>query len=83
MYQVYRRVCKAVATHVTNEFIKFPAGAKAEEVMKTFERKKSIAGILGAIDGTHMPIKCPKSHSDQFINRKGFSFRAVASNLRS
>lgn len=72
VYQVYRRVCKAVVTHVTDEFIKFPTGAKAQEVMEAFERKKGIPGVLGAIDGTHIPIKCPKNHSDQYINRKGF-----------
>ena len=39
-YQVYKRVCRAVVTHLTGECIKFPIGASAQEVMGAFEGKK-------------------------------------------
>jgi len=50
---VYRRVCIAIVTHLTDEFIKFPTGQKAQEVMDVFERKMGIPGVLGSVDGTH------------------------------
>ena len=40
--------------------------------MEVLERKRGIQGVLGAIDGTHIPIKGPRNHSEQCINRKGF-----------
>ena len=65
VYQVYRRLCKAVMSHVTDEFIKFTTGVKAQEVMEAYERKKKeTIGVLGAIDDTNIPIKGPKNHSD-------------------
>ena len=71
-YRVYRRVCKAIVRHLMNEFIKFPTGQKAQAVMEAFERKRGFPGILGAIDGTHIPIKAPNHNHEQYINRKGF-----------
>ena len=62
---MYRRVRKAVVIHLTDAFIKFPSGVKAQEVMGIFERQKGIPGVLGAIDGSHIPIKGPKHQSDE------------------
>ena len=55
-----------------DEFIKFPTGQKAKEVMEAFEEKKGFPGVIGAVDGTHIPIKAPKHNHEQYINRKGF-----------
>ena len=71
-YRVYRRVCKAIVRHLMDEFIKFPIGQKAQAVMEAFEGKKGFPGVMGAIDGTHIPIKAPKNNHEQYINRKGF-----------
>ena len=58
--------------HLTDEFIKIPTGQKAQEVMEAFEEKKGYLGVIGAIDGTHIPIKATKQNHEQYINRKGF-----------
>ena len=71
-YRVYRRVCKAIVRNLMDEFIKFPTGLKAQAVMEAFEEKKGFPGVLGAIDGTHIPIKAPHNNHEQYINRKGF-----------
>ena len=28
--------------------------------------------MIGAVDGSHIPIKCPKEHEEQLFNRKQF-----------
>ena len=38
-----------------------------------FERKGGFPGVIGCLDGTHIPIKGPSTHSDLFINRKGYA----------
>ena len=55
-----------------DEFIKIPTGQKAQAVMEAFAEKKGFPGVMGAIDGTHIPIKAPRHNHEQYINRKGF-----------
>ena len=71
-YRVYRRVCKAIVRYLMDEFITIPTGQKAQVVMEAFEEKRGFPGVMGATDGTHIPIKAPKHNHDQYINRKGF-----------
>ena len=40
-----------------DECIMIPTGQKAQAVMEAFEEKKGFPGVMGAIDGTHIPIK--------------------------
>ena len=54
------------------DFIKFPTGQHIREVIEKFEEKRNFPGVLGAIDGCHIPIKGPQNHHEQYINRKGF-----------
>ena len=37
-----------------------------------FEAMKGVNGVIGAIDGSHIPIKAPKKHANSYINRKMF-----------
>ena len=71
-YRVYRRVCKAIVRHLMDEFITIPTGQKAQAVMEVFEEKRGFPAVLGAIDGTHIPIKASNHNHEQYINRKGF-----------
>lgn len=41
-------------------------------MMAGFERRRGIRRILGAIDGSHIPIKAPRENQEVYINRKGF-----------
>lgn len=40
--------------------------------MQGFEEKRAFPGVLGAIDGCHIPVKAPRKNHEQYINRKGF-----------
>ena len=37
-----------------------------------FEEKWGFPGVLGAIDGSYIPVKRPRKNPEQYINRKGF-----------
>ena len=41
-------------------------------LQKKFKRKAGIPYAIGAIDGSHIPIKTPKEFSMDYYNRKGF-----------
>jgi hypothetical protein len=46
-----------------------------QEIMDTFESRHGIPGIVGAIDGTHIPIAMPATSVDGwkgYVNRKSW-----------
>lgn len=63
VYQLYRRICRAVVSQPMRDFIQFSMNGKAQEVVEVFERKRGTQGVLEAIDGTHVLIKGPQNHS--------------------
>ena len=40
--------------------------------MEEFEGKKGFPQVIGAIDGCHIPIICPKDDQEDYHNEKGF-----------
>lgn len=53
--------------------ISWPSSAHAIEVVNQgFQWYAGLQGVLGAINGSHMPIKAPGRDQDAYINRKGF-----------
>lgn len=53
------------------EFIKFPP--RVETLQQEFYSVAGFPLVVGCIDGTHVPIKCPnKEQATLYINRKGF-----------
>ena len=71
-FRVYRRICEAIANNLSGQLIKFPSGQRAIDVVPAFEEKRAFPGVLGAIDGCHIPVKALRRNHEQYINRKGF-----------
>ncbi len=59
-------------TSVANKHIVWPTQEEQDVIMRGFEEMKGFPGIIGAIDGTHIPIKCPSGDKDSYFNRKKF-----------
>ncbi|XP_046391887.1 putative nuclease HARBI1 [Ischnura elegans] len=56
-----------------DDYIKWPTEAKALESVNVFQlRSRGIPGVVGAIDGCHIPIQQPAGNPIDFYNRKGF-----------
>ncbi|XP_064109980.1 putative nuclease HARBI1 [Macrobrachium nipponense] len=51
-------VCAAVAT-LAQEFIKFPTPQDENKMMMEFSQIAGMPGVIGCVDGTHIPIKSP------------------------
>jgi len=68
-----RHVCSATIRTCCSEFIKFPHSK--ENLINNEQRFANVRGmrnVLGAIDGSHIPIKAPEHEPAVYINRKGF-----------
>ncbi|XP_057290872.1 uncharacterized protein LOC130613562 [Hydractinia symbiolongicarpus] len=69
---VVKRVCKAICDHLGPRLISLPMTIdRVNEMTTKFESSHGFPQCLGAVDGTHVDIKCPKDNASDFINRKG------------
>lgn len=76
--------CEAVVREFSQEYLQMPNETEAEQVMSGFEKMCGIPNVVGAIDGTHIPILPPKIGYRDFLNRKGwpsYNVLAVVDNL--
>ena len=51
---------------------RMPTGDRLKRVIARFESRQGFPQVGGAIDGTHIPIKAPVIHPDEYYNRKCF-----------
>ena len=77
----------ALVNNYRNEFIKWPLGQTLRNTTKKFEDMKGFTGVVGAINGTHIPIKAPIENPNDYINRKfsilfSFKTKSVDFNLQ-
>lgn len=66
----------------TSDFIKFPkTEAKTSQAIQKFQEISHFPQVVGALDGSHIPIKAPEEYPNKYINRKSFNdivFQGVA-----
>ena len=56
-----------------NDFIKFPkAEAETRQAIQKFQDISHFPQVVGALDGSHIPIKAPKEELNEYVNRKSF-----------
>lgn len=70
---IIREVTNAIATHLIEDFIRFPITRDSREnVKRQFMEKFGFPGVVGCIDGTHIAILKPQQEEEHnFFNRKG------------
>lgn len=78
-----KRVCTAIKDVLGPQHLRFPN--TKEEIGATilgFRRMAGLPQVVGAVDGTHIPIKKPMNTGDSYINRKGFFLCQCSCRLR-
>nr|CAI5844005.1 unnamed protein product [Callosobruchus analis] len=73
VHNIVHEFVNAVNKVLLHRFIKMPTEAEAIEVASYFQQTTVLPNIIGAIDGTHIPIKPPRQGHRDFINRKGWA----------
>jgi len=59
LHDSMRRIVAAL-NNLADRFIKWPEGDRLNEVKHRFSRTGSLPDVIGAIDGSHIPILAPK-----------------------
>ena len=69
--KIVRKVCYAITVHLGPKYITLPFTEEAvQEKVESFYSAYGFPQCLGAIDGTHIPIKQPRENPTDYINRK-------------
>ena len=65
--------CSAIVDEFMHENIPCPSSpAEWKEVADTFARKWNFFNCLGALDGKHVSIRCPRNSGSWYFNYKGY-----------
>jgi len=67
-HELVQELCR-----LKNGFIKFPTSVhEIKKKIEGFEGKSKIPNVVGAVHGTHIPIKAPILNHEDYFNRKHF-----------
>ena len=64
--------CIAIKKNLLRKFISWPAPATMERYAHEFQDLHQIPYVVGAVDGSHIPIIAPRLHAADYYNCKGF-----------
>lgn len=64
--------CGAMKSVLLKKFIRWPSSAVMEKFAQEFQNLHQIPYVVGAVDGSHIPIIAPRLHAADYYNRKGF-----------
>ena len=62
----------AMKSILLKKFIRWPSTSTMETFAREFENLHGIPYVVGAVDGSHIPIVAPRFHAADYYNRKGF-----------
>ncbi|XP_053592986.1 uncharacterized protein LOC128667346 [Microplitis demolitor] len=70
---LYRTCNRVLQMNQYHNILCWPSQTRAREIIDGFRRINNFPGIIGAIDGSHIPIKKPSEYGNSYINRKSFA----------
>lgn len=72
VFHCVNKVCIILYEDLKSVIIRWPKGEYAERVIEGFREKQGTDGVIGAIDGSHITISCPREDPADYINRKNY-----------
>lgn len=69
---IVKRTCSAITTHLLPRYVCMPTGQNLRTVINEFETLWGFPQVVGAVDGSHVPILKPHDSPSDYFNRKGF-----------
>ena len=64
--------CAAIKKNLLRKFIQWPSPSTLDRYAQEFQDLQQIPYVVGAVDGSHIPIVAPRLHAPDYYNRKGF-----------
>ena len=70
--EIVIEMCEVITSKLMSKYVYIPQDSRLREVVGAFETRWRFPQVAGAIDGSHIPIICPKDNPSDYYNRKGF-----------
>ena len=71
--KIVNETSQALYESLKNDYLKSPSTSEEwENISKQFEEQWNFPHVIGAIDGKHIRIECPKKSGTLYYNYKGF-----------
>ena len=71
---IIRKVSKTIVEFLVKDYMKLPETvAEVKNLTQKFLEHHGFPQCIGAIDGTHIPIRQPNQNYADYINKKGFT----------
>ena len=67
---IVSQFCVAIKANLLKKFITWPFPAIIERFAQEFQDLHEIPYVVGAVDGSHIPIVAPRLHAINYYNRK-------------
>ena len=64
--------CHVIAEHLLHKYVKLPTEEGLRNTVEEFETLWGFPQVIGAIDGSHIPILKPTESPSDYFCRKGF-----------
>jgi phage FluMu protein Com len=69
--KIIAETCKALWSRLASQYVKFPQCKEEwQNIASEFQEQWNMPHVLGALDGKHVRIKCPKFGGSNFFNYK-------------
>ena len=70
--EVVLDTCGAIVDHLFKSYVCIPGNDGLREIVVGFERRWGFPQVVGAKDGTHIPLIKPDNSAYDYFNRKGY-----------
>ena len=70
--RIVHETCRTIVKVLLPKYIRFPVGESLAETVKGFLDNWGIPQCVGAIDGSHIPVRPPSMNHTDYYNRKGW-----------
>ena len=68
---IVEEFCSAVTSHLAPKHIKIPTGNELNKLSPSSKQNGHFPQSMGAVDGSHTPMKAPVNFHADYQNRKG------------
>ncbi|KAI4463184.1 hypothetical protein MML48_4g00006682 [Holotrichia oblita] len=65
------KICEILAK-LSKNYIKWPTGIEVFKTMSEFQKRQGFTNVIGAVDGSHIPITPPKKQQKAYFNRNKY-----------
>ena len=71
VHRVLNATRRGILKHY-DSFVFWPSRAEMNDIAYSFHCRRGLDGVIGCVDGTHIPVRAPLRHKDSYVNRKGW-----------